>query len=384
MGLRRSGFSLAVLGVLVWAGPSLGQELRLDEQGQWRPVEVAGVEEPGVDEPPEVAEARDVLGRARALLADDNPDGAYRLVDDWLDVHERSDNPYVAEALVLRGDALTARGDEYKALYDYEQVIRDFAGTESFVAAVEREVEIGNRYINGLRRKVWGLRIDNARLLGEELLVRAQERLPGSALAERAALDLADHYYRERRLDLATDMYDIFVRNYPESAHREHAMERRIFSNIARFKGPRYDASGLVEASALMEEFRAEFPLEAERIGLTGALEARIDESAAAQRLESAHWYLRRNDLVAARITLEHLARDHRGTVAAGRAQEILVERGWAEPVEQAVVLPSVVPADTTPGPAVPAPGDAVPAAPVPPASDPPMEEMTPVEGPGR
>lgn len=328
-----------------------------------------------------------MITEARALLADDKPDAAFRLVDDWIDVHERSDNPYLADAYLLRGDAWVARGNEYKALYDYEQIVRDFPASEAFPQAIDREIVIGNRYLNGLKRKIWGMRIDGARPLGEELLVRAQERMPGSELAERAALDLADHYYRERRLDMATDMYDIFLRNFPESAHREHAMERRIFANIARFKGPRYNASGLVEASALIDDYQAEYPIEAERIGLTGALESRIEESAAAQRLENARWYLRRNDLVAARIALERLVRDHRGTVAAEQGELLLVERGWM--AAPAAPEPLLRPAEgdgaangATGGGGSSAGAPDTPSAP-PEQAAPPMEEMQPI-GSGR
>ncbi len=359
------------------ASLALGQqEMRLDDSGQWRPVETP----PPADESPAEAEARQIIAQTRALLADNRPGRAYQLIDDWVDVNERTDNPYLAEALVLRGDARTADGNEYKALYDYEQVIRDYPASQSFVDSVEREIEIGLRYLYGLKRKFLGLRVEDADRLGEELLIRAQERLPGSEQAERAAIELADYYYRERRLDLAVDMYDIFLRNFPNSAHREHAMERRIFANIAKFKGPRYDASGLVEASALIDDYQAEYPLEAERIGITGALEARIDESAAAQRLASAQWYMKRGDFVATRITLERLIDDHRGTVAATQAQKIMEERGWSsEPAPPFVTPPVEEPQAPTATPSAPPPAAPTAAEPAPQ----PMQEMTPITGSG-
>src|SRR5690606_32200410 len=118
--------------------------------------------------------------------------------DGWLEEHEQSDSPLLAQAFLLRGDAVLASGNEYRALYDYERVIIDFPGSPEYARAVERELEIGIRYLHGLRRKLWGIRFAGATDVGEELLVRVQERMPGSALAERAGIELADFYYRTR------------------------------------------------------------------------------------------------------------------------------------------------------------------------------------------
>lgn len=316
--LARAIFAAAAIATLPAFARAQQQEFRLDDEGSWNP---AAAPEPGSDQ--------ELIQRARIALAEGRPDRAYAIVDAFLERNERTANPFLPEAYLLRGDARTARGDEYKALYDYEEVIKNFPGTEQFTLAIERELDIGVRYLAGLRRKFLGLRIDNARSIGEELLMRVQERLPNSRLAERACIELADHYYRSRDLKMAAEVYAVFVTNYPESQYRQKAMQRLIYANIGRFKGPRYDASGLIEAEALIEDFSQTFPAEAENAGLNDALVARLDESAAAQMLDTARWYLRRDDPVSARLTLRRLIRRHPAAVAAVRAQEILDENGW-------------------------------------------------------
>ena len=251
------------------------------------------------------------------------------------------------EALLLRGDARVAAGSEYKALYDYEEIIKLYPGSEQFVIALERELEIGIRYLSGLRRKFLGLRIDPANSTGEELLVRVQERLPGSRLAERAGLELANYYYRRSEMRQAAEAYEIFLVNFPGSEHRKFAMERRIKANIARFKGPRYDATGLIEARLLTEEFIELYPADAERAGLNDALLPWLDEAAASQVLESARWYFRRGDFPAARFTLRRLLRKHGGTAAATEALRIMHERGWIEPTPTPPTPPDTAPSDT-------------------------------------
>lgn len=316
----------------------------LGPDGAWKPKDAPA---PGSD--------AEVLANAARLLAEGRPQAALPILDDFIEQRALNQDAPLAEAYLRRGDAKTALGDEYKALYDYEFVIKNYTGTPEFVLALERELEIGVRYLNGLRRKFFGLRIDGATDVGEELLLRVQERLPGSQLAERAGIELADHYYRVRDLPMAAEAYDVFLQSYPQSEYRLKAMLRRIFANIARFKGPQYDVSGLVEAQFLIRQFGRLYPAEAEQAGVNDALSARLDESAGAQMLENARWYLLRDDEVSARFMIKRLLRRHPETVAARRAAELAKERGWALDAPKS---PSPLPADApTQGPPSAPPG---------------------------
>lgn len=310
----------AILALLLLAGPVFAQatEFTLEEDGAWTQT---AAPEPGTDE--------HAMWRARRLLAEGRPGQAVSVLSDWLDEHARSNNPYLAEAYFLRGEARLANDREYQALFDFETVIRDFSATPYYARAVQREYEIGMAYLGGLKRRFLGLRIENARGVGEELIIRVQERLPGSALAEQAALDLAQHYYDRRELKLAAEMYAIFRANYPDSEHTRFAMLREIECNIARFKGPSYDGSGLIDAKILIERYRNRYPGEAARTGIMDGLETWVDESAAQQALENARWYLNTNDEPSARFLLARLVNRHPGSDAAAEAVRMMEERGW-------------------------------------------------------
>ncbi|MCC5823794.1 MAG: outer membrane protein assembly factor BamD [Phycisphaerales bacterium] len=309
-----------ILALLLLAGPLFAQatEFTLEDDGVWAQTDAP---EPGTDE--------HVMWQARRHLAEGRPGQAVTVLSGWLDEHGRTRNPYLAEAYFLRGEARLANDREYQALFDFETVIRDFSATPYYARAVQREYEIGMAYLGGLRRRFLGMRIENARPLGEELLIRVQERLPGSALAEQAALDLAQHYYDRRELKLAAEMYSIFRSNYPDSEHLRFAMLREIECNIARFKGPRYDGSGLIDAKILIERYRQRYPGESARTGIMDGLETWVDESAAQHALENARWYLRTKDEPSARFLLVRLINRHPGSDAAAEAVGIMEQRGW-------------------------------------------------------
>jgi len=326
-GLRCLALGLATLTVLIASGSALGQktEYTLSEDGEWQETRSP---EPGTDEA--------TIAEARRLLAEESPAAAKSVLDEWIEQNETTSNRFLPEAYRLRGDARLAMDREFNAMYDYEAVVREFPGSEEFLVALERELDIALRYINGLRIRIAGFRLENAEDLGVEFLIRVQERAPGSALAERAAIELADYYYRKREMDLAGQSYDLYIENFPQGPNLERAMKRRIFANIAVFKGPKYDASSLIDAREQIQAFSNVFPAEAEQTGIDDALLARIDESAAAQMLETAEWYLRRNEPAAARLVLKRLVRRHPRSLAASRSIQMMRDRGWLEALPDA------------------------------------------------
>lgn len=352
--LPRLASILCLLGLLAPPALAQGTEFTLDDDGAWTQTDAP---EPGTDE--------HAMWQARRLLAQGEPENAVEQLSDWLDEHDRTRNPYLAEAYFLRGEARLANDHEYDALFDYETVIREFSATPFYPQAVEREYQIGLAYLSGLKRRFLGFRWENARLTGEELLIRVQERLPGSELAEDAALDLAQHYYDRRELKLAAEMYAIFRVNFPRSEHLRFAMLREIECNVARFKGPRYDGSGLIDAKLLLEEYRDMYPGEAARTGIISGLEAWVDESAAQKVLETARWYLRTGDEPSTRFILARLVNRHPGSDAAAEAARIMRDRGWlkTEPPPTPATIPVLAPTETSdPAPAPASASDPAPA----------------------
>jgi outer membrane protein assembly factor BamD len=317
---------LALALLLAPAAPAQGPSFTLERDGRWQ---LENEPEPGSDEA--------VIAEVRRMLAEDRPGAAFDRIDSWIkenDPEAQGDSPWLPEAYLARGDALVAMNREFKALFDYEVVASRFPESTAFVRAIERELDIARLYSNGLKRRVFGFRTGQTEDTAVELMIRAQERLPGSVIAEQAAIDLADHYFRKRDMALAAEAYDLYLLNYPAGPNRVKAAQRRIFANIAQFKGPSYDSSSLLNAQQQVRRFAAELPTEAERLGIDDALLARIDESLAQQRLQTARWRLRQGDLAAARFLLRRVVKDHPRSTAASEAIQMMDARGWLLPDE--------------------------------------------------
>lgn len=297
--------------ILALGAPSPGQDqYRLADDDTWVETQTP---DPSAPEG-QIAAARRALARGQAERAE-------HLATQWIARYEQ--HPLLAEAYVIRGDALMARRDYYEALYDYEYVARMFSGSEAFVTALERELEIAQLFAGGMKRKLWGMRIVDASDEAEELLILVQERLPGSRLAEEAGMALGDFYFSRRQMDLAAEMYAIYIENYPHSEQIDKARKRRIYAHLASFKGPQFDAVGLYEARARLRELKVVAPATAQQMG-ADALLTRIDESDACKLLETARWHLRTGDVIATELTIRRLVRDYPRSVAAADAMRLI------------------------------------------------------------
>ncbi|MFM1831764.1 MAG: hypothetical protein RLZZ461_80 [Planctomycetota bacterium] len=296
--------AFVALGVAVWpARPAIAQdEYVLGEDDAWQKESP----EPGT-------ESAQVLSARRALALGE-PERARALAGAFIDRFPTS--PFRAEMLLVRGDALVEMGDEYEALFDYEAIAREHAGSTVFVTALEREYDIAVAYAHGLRRKLYGtIRVLDASDDAQELLIRIQERLPGSRLAEDAGDQLADFYFRRAEMRLAADAYDLFLQNYPRSDRVEKARARLIESYLASYRGPRYDDAGLRDARRRLEALRAVQPSTAQRLG-ADALLVRIKESEARKLLVTAEWYLSIDDPISCEQYLRRIVTRYPDTVA--------------------------------------------------------------------
>jgi len=280
------------------------------------------------------------LQSIRRQLAKGNAAAAETAADAWIESHP--DHPLMPEARLVRGDARTAQRHYYDALYEYEYIVRAYPASDQFHTALQREYQIARLFTRGMKRRFLGMRIIPADGDGEELLIRIQERAPGSDIGEKAHLELADYYYRQREMSSAAEAYDLFMQNYPESDQTEWAMLRLIQANLARFKGPRFDSTGLIEAAQRLKTYRDRFPAAADRMG-ADALLVRINQSLAEKSMLTADWYARRDRPVAAAYLYGRVVRDYPETAVAGQALARL--RDMPDSVKQGFEnLPNVPP----------------------------------------
>ncbi|MHC4986469.1 MAG: outer membrane protein assembly factor BamD, partial [Planctomycetota bacterium] len=196
------------------------------------------------------------------------------------------------EALHLAGQAQLARGEYYKAYEWFEKQIAQYPGGTLLERGLLGEVEAGEALMGGEKRWVWGMFPVSAKGEGRMILERVVEHAPGTQLAEKVLLRLADWRYDRGDYVEAVERYDVFVRQFPRGAHTGYAILRGAQASGLLYRGSEFDEGPLIEAEQRYAIVLEQFPDLARQEQVAEAV-AEIREQRAAKSYEAGRFYER-------------------------------------------------------------------------------------------
>lgn len=232
------------------------------------------------------------LALVRKLLDDKQPKKALAAAKKYL--RKYPNHAGREEVLCLAGQAEMDRGRYYRAWERYEEQIAAFPKGAYLDRALEREYGIADAFLRGRKRvvaKVFRVSADDEAI---EMLTRLAEHAPGTPIAERALMRIADHYFEKHKYAEAVDAYDQYLRLYGKSAGADHAVVQAARAARESFRGTDYDETPLIDAEQRFKNAaeRMQQPADAERAGVPQQLQA--IRSARAQKLyQVAEFYKR-------------------------------------------------------------------------------------------
>jgi outer membrane assembly lipoprotein YfiO len=281
---RTAFFVFAMLGCFVGASRvgAAPKSWEYGGAGQWKETQTTPASQPVVRDP--------VLDRAEQMLDGRRIDQAHDILLDWLKANPVAPNR--DRAILLLARAYYANGDRTWCFYQCDELLDNYPDSKLYFPALELQYRVADDFLNGVKKRFLGLPILAMGDEGIEMLFRIQERSPGSPLAERALLRSADYYYHTIQYDLAADAYGAFVRIYPRSPDVPLARLRQAFSNNAQFRGPKYDATPLLDARAQFQDVQVRYPELAEKANVKQLIED-IDAQLAAKAYYDADYYRR-------------------------------------------------------------------------------------------
>ncbi len=262
------------------AAPPPAAEFR---DGHWQSIEPVA--------PPTAAVPDPDLDHVQALLDHGDGEAALAVALKWVKGHGKT-APRRDRALYLTGLSLVRADDPIKAYYYFDELMDEYPSSPLFYPALDAQYHIADGLLNGHKLRVLGVPILPGDDEAVEMLFRIQQRSPGSPLAEAALLRTADFYYAGGDYDLAGDAYDFYVKQYPRSDRVAGARLRSAFADLARFRGPRFDATPMLDARTKLADFAAAYPRLAADENVPGIL-SKIDDELATSLYLRADFYRR-------------------------------------------------------------------------------------------
>jgi outer membrane assembly lipoprotein YfiO len=346
-----AGFALILVG---WGSLALAQQQppqpRTFEfrEGHW--PEIAALPAPTTAAATQPAAVDPNLSLIEELIQEGRFADARKRGVEWLLSNKTS--PLRDRGLFLEADALYGYGNRIKAFFYLDELMDEYPESNLFYRALEKQYQIANEYLNGYKRRILYLPILGAEEEAVEMMYRIQQRSPGSPLAEKALLRTADYYYSNGDFDLAADAYAAYIRSYPRSDILARIRLRQAFSNLAQFRGLRFDATPVIDARIQLVSMMNDYPQASEQENIPEVLQ-RIDETFARKLYGVADFYTRTHEPKAAVYTYRFLTNAYPKSPEAAMAKVALTKMPqWAldqpEPAEGPIGVPTTAPSTPT------------------------------------
>src|SRR5437879_596900 len=215
---------------------------------------------------------------------------AKKTVVSWIKSHK--DSLIRDRGVYLLGECNYLMGNRTLAFYNFDELLDLYPDSRYFYPSLQRQYEIADAYLKGFKNRFMGLPIIDAHVEATGMLYRVQQRSPGSPLAEKALLRVADYYYSAGDFDIAADAYAAYIRGYPRSPYLARVRLRQAFSALAQFRGIRYDATPIIDARQQLQDLQAAYPQIAEEENIPAIIQ-RIDKALARKLLDIGDYYRR-------------------------------------------------------------------------------------------
>lgn len=284
--------------------------------------------------PPPAGTAEGDLHALRLLLDEEQYRAAFRATSAFTKQYGEAHALY-PNILIAQAEAQIGRRDYYKAYETLQEFLNRFGGFELVDEALRLQFVIAETYLNGTKRKVWGMRIFS----GEDVALRILDDIaaghPDSAFAPLALKTKADYLFRTGDFSLAELDYARLLRNYPNSRYHQLALQRTAEAALSSFGGIAYDDSALVEAEERYHDYRLRYP-GAAQAGDVDVILTGIAEQRAAKELATGQYYERTEHLGSAIFYYRSVLAQWPDTLAAREAQSRLELLRATEPTQTA------------------------------------------------
>lgn len=213
--------------------------------------------------PPAEGTPEGELALTRMLLDQKKANKAFKAAKNFLKRYPS--DPNIEEVMILAAQAEMDRGNYFNAFERFEEQMNRYPSGPFLQRALQRQYEIADAFLKGRKRKVFGVFKLSGESDGLDILARIAQRVPGTILAEKVTLRVADHYYMQKQYPQAVDSYDEFVKHFPRSAKTGYALLRAAKATHAQYRGDKFDDTPLVDSLQRFQQYAQRYPDQAKK-----------------------------------------------------------------------------------------------------------------------
>jgi outer membrane protein assembly factor BamD (BamD/ComL family) len=177
-------------------------------------------------------------------------------------------------------DLLYAKGKFTDAIVAFDKFMDDYPTSQLYQAALEREFQMGTALLAGYRVPLLKIFRVKGYDEGVKVMNRLADRAGDALIAQDALIAVARSFEKRKKFRDAFDTWADISSRWPTGQIGKEALLNLAQDMYACYRGPRYDATGLVSAKGYYQSYKARYPQDAARLGIDKIL-AQIEEQIA-------------------------------------------------------------------------------------------------------
>jgi outer membrane protein assembly factor BamD (BamD/ComL family) len=190
----------------------------------------------------------------------------------------------------IQADLFYANGKFTDSITAFDKFMDEYPTSQFYQAALEREFQMGTALLAGY--KVPLLKIFRVKGYDEGVKVmnRLADRAGDAPIAQQALIAVAKSFEKRKMWREAFDTWADISSRWPTGHVGKEALLAMASTMYASYKGPRYDATGLISAKGYYQSFQSRYPDDAAKIGIDAIL-SKIEEQIAYKQYYIGKYY---------------------------------------------------------------------------------------------
>jgi len=230
--------------------------------------------------------------------------------------------------IFIEAEILFSQGKFTKAYRSYDKLLIQYPDSELREAVNNRQFAIGTAYLGGQKKRLLGVINIKGYAEGIRIMEKITDRTGiDSAIATDAIIAVAENYEQRQKYEEAYYKWDKLSVHLDDEIAKDALLSKArcmhaIYNKHPENERPFYDASNLRTAKTLYEEYKKDYPKDAEEIGVDEII-SQIVEQLAQKQLSIAQYYQRTGSTEPANLYFDMVIRHFPDSKAAETAEEI-------------------------------------------------------------
>ncbi len=166
----------------------------------------------------------------------------------------------VEEGRLGLAESLSAVGYHYKAYIEYQNLITKHPNSPHFETALQRQFEIGNRFLAGERHKVLGLKIFPSLEKAIDIFEQVVKNAPYGKYGPQAQFQLGQAYEKQKEYVTAVHAYEKILERNPDDPMAEKAQFQIGLAYRKEAARAEYDQNAANQAITAFTDYTTRYP----------------------------------------------------------------------------------------------------------------------------